>query len=99
MYLQKRSNINFERNRLIAIFLRKLKYFNRILFLTTNLASQFNKAIFNRIHFIMKYENLNKNIRRIISIYFLKKTKIDRRSSNFNNEDLDCLTETNLNDR
>jgi hypothetical protein len=99
MYLQKYSNISFERNRLVAIFLRKFKYFDEVLFLIINLINQFDEIILNRIYFVIKYENLDKDIRRTISIYFLKRIKTDRKLSNFNNEDLNRLIEINPNDR
>jgi hypothetical protein len=47
----------------------------------------------------MKYENLNRDIRKIISIYFLKRAKIDREPPKFNNENLDRLAEANFNGR
>jgi hypothetical protein len=52
----------------MAVFLRKLEYFDGILFLITNLIYQFNDAILNKIHLVMKYEELDKGIRRTIMI-------------------------------
>jgi hypothetical protein len=99
VYLQKRSDISLERNRLVAIFLRKLGYFDGILFLTTNLVNQFDEAILNRIHLILKYENLNKSARRTILVYILERAKTDRKSPNLSDEDLARLAEANLNGR
>jgi hypothetical protein len=99
MYLQKRSDFSLERNRLVTIFLRKLKYFDGVLFLTTNLISQFDEAILNKIHLAMKYENLDKNTRRAILGHFLKRAKTDRGPPNLSNKDLDRLARVNLNDR
>jgi hypothetical protein len=78
----------------MAVFLRKLKYFNRILFLIINLLYQFNAVILNKIHLIIKYEELNKDIRRIIIIYFLKMANTD-----FGDKDLNRLTKIKFNGR
>ncbi|KAF2181020.1 hypothetical protein K469DRAFT_590292, partial [Zopfia rhizophila CBS 207.26] len=40
-------------NTLVTIFLRKLKYFKRILFLTTNHIQTFNKVIISKIYLII----------------------------------------------
>ena len=53
--MQKSYELTLEQNRLVAGFLRKLEYFDGILFLTTNLLYQFDDAILNRIHLVMKY--------------------------------------------
>ncbi|CRL30762.1 ATPase, AAA-type, core [Penicillium camemberti] len=51
-------------NRLVTIFLRKLEYYQGILFLTSNRGIQFNNAILSRIHLIIEYENLTREFRR-----------------------------------
>jgi hypothetical protein len=94
VFLQKRSELTLERNRLVTVFLRKLKYFNGILFLTTNLVYQFNDAILNRIHLIMKYEELNRGARKTIMLQFLEMAKAE-----FGDEDLVRLAKVKLNGR
>jgi hypothetical protein len=94
VFLQKRSELTLERNRLVAVFLRKLEYFDGILFLTTNLLYQFDDAILNRIHLVMKYEELDKGARRTIMIQLLGMASAD-----FSDEDLIPLAEVKLNGR
>ena len=55
----------------MAIFLRKLEYYDDILFLITNLVHQFNDAILNRIYLVMSYNKLKKEVRKTIITYFL----------------------------
>jgi len=99
VYLQKRSDFSLERNRLVAIFLRKLEYFDGVLFLTTNLVNQFDEAILNRIHLVLKYENLDRDARRTIFVHFLERAEEDREAINVSDEDLDRLAKANLNGR
>jgi hypothetical protein len=94
VFLQKRSELTLERNRLVAVFLRKLEYFDGILFLTTNLIYQFDDAILNRIHLVMKYEELHRGARRTIMIQFLEMA-----NAYFGEEDLVRLAEVKLNGR
>ena len=37
VFLQRRAELTLERNRLVAVFLRKLEYYDGVLFLTANL--------------------------------------------------------------
>jgi hypothetical protein len=55
----------------VAIFLRKIEFFDRVFFLTTNLINDFDAAILNRIHLKMKYEDLDQSARKIIIAQFL----------------------------
>ena len=60
-------------NRLVTIFLRKLEYYQGILFLTSNRGIQFDDAILSRIHLIIEYENLTREFRRDLWSTFLSK--------------------------
>ena len=53
------NDINY--NALIYIFLRKLKYYKGILFLTTNQVKTIDEAIASRIHFALQYGPLDWN--------------------------------------
>lgn len=64
VFFQKSAELTLEQNRLVAVFLRKLECFDCILFLTTNLVYQLDDAILNRIHLVMKYEQLDRDARR-----------------------------------
>jgi hypothetical protein len=45
------------------MFLRKLEYYQGILFLTTNQVSHFDITILSQIHLMLKYNDLTKNAR------------------------------------
>ena len=83
----------------MAVFLRKFEYFNGILFLTTNLLYQFDNAILDRTHLVVKYEELNRDARKNVLVHFLKRVKIDRGTPNLSDEDLERLAQIPLNGR
>ncbi|OAX78485.1 hypothetical protein ACJ72_07209 [Emergomyces africanus] len=78
VFMEKRSAYHDGHNRLVTIFLRKLEYYEGILFLTTNRLVEFDEAILNRIHLKVKYEGLTKESRREIWTYFLSKASTDK---------------------
>jgi hypothetical protein len=53
----------------MLIFLRKFEYYIKILFFIINRISEFNKIIFNKIHLLLKYENLKK-LKKYLKIFF-----------------------------
>ncbi|KAF8850970.1 hypothetical protein BDZ45DRAFT_602136, partial [Acephala macrosclerotiorum] len=56
-----RSIDNINRNTLVCIFLRILKYYQRIIFFTINRVKQIDNTIANKIYFKIKYNILNLN--------------------------------------
>ena len=72
MFLQRRAELTLKRNRVVAVFLRKLEYYNDVLFLTTNLVHQFDDTILNRIYLMMSYNKLEKEARKTIITRFLQ---------------------------
>ena len=66
VFLQERSRLNLDRNRLVAVFLRKVEFFKGVLFLTTNMLNDFDAAILNRIHLKLKYNDLDKSSRKVV---------------------------------
>ncbi|KAK0487643.1 P-loop containing nucleoside triphosphate hydrolase protein [Armillaria novae-zelandiae] len=98
VFLQERSTQDVTRNALVSIFLRQLEYYQGILILTTNLASQCDKALESRIHFCIYYPDLDYNARLRIWEMFLLKGSLDpaRGLSDFN---LDRLAQLQLNGR
>ncbi|KAF5011743.1 hypothetical protein FDECE_2154 [Fusarium decemcellulare] len=46
------------RNSLVSVFLRRLEYYNGILFLTTNRIGKIDQAISSRLHLILHYKRL-----------------------------------------
>ena len=93
MFLQQRSEMTLERNRLVAVFFRKMEYDDGVLFLTSNLVYQFNNAILNRVYLMMKYEKLNVSVRKTIITRFLER----RGFSDIGMEFIDCFTYVLLN--
>jgi SpoVK/Ycf46/Vps4 family AAA+-type ATPase len=57
--LEQRSVQDIHRNALVSVFLRTLEYYQGMMFLTTNRVRQIDDAIASRIHFKLKYKNLN----------------------------------------
>ncbi|KAJ4259665.1 hypothetical protein NW762_007595 [Fusarium torreyae] len=52
------STSDIARNSLVSVFLRKLEYFNGVLFLTTNRIGKIDEAISSRLHLILHYKRL-----------------------------------------
>ena len=71
--MEQRTSYHDTHNRLVTIFLRKLEYYQGILFLTSNRGIQFDDAILSRIHLIIEYENLTREFRRDLWPTFLSK--------------------------
>lgn len=97
VFLQQRSTLSLERNRLVAIFLRKLEYFDGILFLTTNHVADFDGAVLNRIHLVLKYDDLDHDARRNVLAHFLEKA--DQGGQDISDEEIDRLATIKLNGR
>ncbi|KAJ6114474.1 hypothetical protein N7486_000252 [Penicillium sp. IBT 16267x] len=57
-YMERRIASYGGHNRLVTVFLRNLEYYEGILFLTTNRATDFDDAVLSRIHLKIKYGNL-----------------------------------------
>ncbi|KAI5803959.1 hypothetical protein DFH27DRAFT_481046 [Peziza echinospora] len=61
IFLAARERRDFERNGLVAVFLRLLEYYSGILFLTTNRIGDFDEAFASRIHMSLFYPELNES--------------------------------------
>ena len=83
----------------MAVFLRKLEYFDGVLFLTTNLVHHFDEAILNRIHLMMNYEKLDKDARKTVITRFLERTNDGQGLSNIGTEYVDRFACVSLNGR
>lgn len=68
-----RTELRDSHNRLVTIFLRKLEYYQGVLFLTSNRGIQFDDAILSRIHLTFEYENLTREFRRDLWSTFLSR--------------------------
>ncbi|KAK9847085.1 AAA+ ATPase domain [Penicillium brevicompactum] len=53
-FMEQRTSYHDTHNRIVTIFLRKLEYYQGILFLTSNRGIQFDDAILSRIHLIIE---------------------------------------------
>ncbi|KAI9035001.1 uncharacterized protein KD926_004828 [Aspergillus affinis] len=63
-FMEQRTSYHGTHNRLVTVLLRKLEYYQGILFLTTNRKIQFDEAIMNCIHLTIKYDDLTREFRR-----------------------------------
>ncbi|OJD13523.1 hypothetical protein AJ78_06031 [Emergomyces pasteurianus Ep9510] len=99
VFMEKRSAYHDGHNHLVTIFLRKLEYYEGILFLTINRLVKFDEAILSRIQLKVKYEGLTKKSRREIWTYFLSKASTDKGPPVVEGRDLNRLESTVLNGR
>ncbi|KAL4956503.1 hypothetical protein BDW69DRAFT_181509 [Aspergillus filifer] len=54
VFMKKRASYQGSDNRLVTVFLRKLEYYEGVLFLATNRVMEFDEAVLSRIHLNMK---------------------------------------------
>ena len=73
VFLERRALNDLTRNGLVSVLLRRLEYYEGILFLTTNRMAQFDEAILSRIHLLLRYENLTQVARRQVWKDFLSR--------------------------
>ncbi|CAG8981848.1 hypothetical protein HYALB_00014000 [Hymenoscyphus albidus] len=95
-FLRQRSE-NHQHNTLVAVFLRKLEYFQGIMLLTTNRVRDFDHAIQSRIHIGISYQPLGYNTRKMIWDNFL--TKTEGVVISYSAKELEHLATQNLNGR
>ncbi|KAL6356001.1 hypothetical protein LRP88_09586 [Fusarium phalaenopsidis] len=72
VFLERRSSSDLQRNKLVAIFLRLLEYYQGVMFLTTNRVSSFDPAFESRIHLTIHYPKLDINSRLHVWNTFVK---------------------------
>lgn len=99
MFMERRTSYLDGHNQLLTIFLRKLEYYEGILFLITNRVSDFDEAILSRIHLKIKYDELTKEARREIWKCFLSKAPTHQGASIVDERDLERLASMKLNGR
>ena len=99
MFLEKHLSQNLHRNGVMSVFLRKLEYCTRILFLTTNRVSEFDEAILSRIHLLIRYDNLKKDARKNIWTSFLERAHTYKGAAKIGPKHLESLVEAELNSR
>lgn len=94
VYLKQRDGVHLERNRLVSIFLRTLEYYPGIFILTTNMFEELDRAVLDRVHLPLRYDNLTRLARRRILERVLKAV-----GANIQEEDLDTFAETEMDGR
>ncbi|KAH6666386.1 P-loop containing nucleoside triphosphate hydrolase protein [Halenospora varia] len=99
VFLERRSPQDMVRNGLVSVFLRKLEYCEGIIFLTTNLVSQFDDAILSRIHLMLRYDNLDCDARRQIWRYFLDRVQTSGKKVDICSKELERLACSKINGR
>ncbi|GAW14325.1 hypothetical protein ANO14919_037260 [Xylariales sp. No.14919] len=71
VFLETRADNSYDRNALVATFLKELEYFSGIVFLTTNRVNSFDKAMKSRIHLALGYAPPELDVRRQIWLRYL----------------------------
>ncbi|KAK5069146.1 hypothetical protein LTR64_008701 [Lithohypha guttulata] len=99
VFLQRRAELTLERNRLVAVFLRKLEHFDGILILTTNLVDHFDGAILDRMHLQMQYHPLGRAAKKEVLTGFLTSLCGEDGLFNFGADYLDRFACMNVNGR
>jgi hypothetical protein len=101
IFLEERSDLNIERNAMVGVFLRLLEYYPGILFLTSNRASNLDKAFASRISLALAYEDLSQATRRVVwgNITGLYNKAGSVKKIDLTDADLDTLAAASLNGR
>jgi SpoVK/Ycf46/Vps4 family AAA+-type ATPase len=79
IFLERREHKDISRNGIVSVFLRKMEYFNGLLFLTTNRVGHIDEAFISRAHVIIAFEKLDVERRRMIWKSFLSKLHAERK--------------------
>jgi len=99
VYLEQRSKANVARNKLVSMFLRILEYCDGIMFLITNRVSNFDDAILSRIHLMLKYQDLDANVRSQIWGHMLPRIHTSKGGAMVTRKERGRLITTKFNDR
>ena len=99
VFVERRSTSDVHRNALVSVFLRKLEYFEGVLFLTTNRVKSIDEAFASRIHLPLRYDLLHETDRRKVWQGNLAKAITPHGSPEYTSKDLDGLARKKLNGR
>ncbi|KAI1338522.1 hypothetical protein F5Y15DRAFT_386114 [Xylariaceae sp. FL0016] len=99
VFLGARTAESLARNELVAIFLRKLEYYQGILFMTTNRMSSIDHAFQSRVDLFLPYHDLSTEARREVWRNFIERA--GRNKFDFDDEEaaLEKLAGLDLNGR
>ena len=98
-FMEQRKSYHDAHNRLVTVFLRKLEYYEGILFLTTNRMVDFDEAILSRVHLTVKYEGLTTEFRREVWMNLLSRAHTAHGSPVVGQAELQQLDKFSLNGR
>jgi SpoVK/Ycf46/Vps4 family AAA+-type ATPase len=99
VFLERRSPESLARNGLVSVFLRKLEYYEGIMFLTTNRVSHFDEAILSRTHLMLRYDDLTKEARKQVWGNFLSRAINSSGKAHVTDKELDQLASNKFNGR
>jgi hypothetical protein len=94
-----RNELHDSHNRLVTVFLRKLEYYQGVLFLTSNRGIHFDEAILSRTHLVFEYEDLTRDFRRDLWSTFLAKARTMQGPAVVEEDDIQHLESLALNGR
>ncbi|PWY93096.1 hypothetical protein BO94DRAFT_622279 [Aspergillus sclerotioniger CBS 115572] len=77
VFLAQRTKEDFQRNALVAVFLRAMDYYAGVLFLTTNRVGDFDEAFTSRIHVCLYYPELSHEM--TVAVFELNLNLIEER--------------------
>ena len=99
VFVEQRAMTDAARNALVWVFLRKLEYFEGILFLTTNRVKTIDEAIASRIHLPLRYGELDQSARKAVWKSFLTTGNATERRAPLPPKDFERLSKKELNGR
>jgi hypothetical protein len=96
--VEQRSKADVARKKLVSVFLRKLEYCDNII-LTTNRVSNSDDAILSRIHLMLKYHDLDANVRSQIWGHMLHRVHTSKGGAMVTRKEIGRLATTEFNGR
>ena len=99
IFVEQRAHSDINRNALVCVLLRKLEYYHRILFLTTNRVKAIDEAIARRIHLALRYKMLDQNARIAVWKIFLERASRKEVGAKCSSEEFAILARIDLNGR
>lgn len=100
VFLEQRQISDIHRNKLVAVFLRLLEYYQGCMFLTTNRVATFDLAFKSRIDLIIDYPKLTPSAKKQIWQTFVKPSEeFPKNESSITEEEMDVLAKIDINGR
>ncbi len=101
VFLKQQELRDVNRNALVSIFLRMLKYFQSILFLITNHVATFDETFQSRIHIELRYDKLDIKTKKSIWKRFIDRVRklSEVKVANITENDFTQLSNFEVNER